>query len=275
MASNLAYIGFKGDRVELDGPLVYVGTALGIRGRQWSYTLGRRGISNQARVAREAELTADFLTLDAADAARRIMDFDVGAGTPGKLVTPDGWEQRAYVVEQSPSDRYHGWVRADLKLLLLDGVWRKLVVGAYGTGGKGDDYGKAYSYGYMYDYAPPDNASVVNVDSPTSCPMRLVIYGHVENPEITIGGNLYRFDVEVPTGGYLVVDTRPDPSVTLHDSSGRTSDVFGCAHRGSGEGCGEYAFERLKPGANTIDWDNSFGFDLGVYLEEGEIPWTS
>ncbi len=273
--SAIAYVGSDGTRVEMDGAELYVGTGLGIRGREWSYTMGRRNVTGVSRQAREATLTADFLTPAAADAARRVMDRDVANGTPGQLVVPAGWSQRAYVVKQEPSDRYHGWVRADMTVLLLDGVWRRLVTTRYGKGDAGSDYGKAYTYDYDYDYAPPSNARTLTVDAPAACPIRLVVFGYARNPLITIGDNTYSFDVEVPTGGYLVVDTRPDPTVTLVDSSGRSTDAFASAHRGAGLGSGEYAFQPVEPGVTTVGWDNSFGFDLGVYLEEGEIPWTS
>lgn len=272
--SRLDYVGSSGEVVHLDGELSYVGTGLGVRGRRWSYELSRRGIRQASRDAREATLTVDHLATGAADSARRVMDRDVALGTPGTLVSGE-WSQRAFVVAQEPTERYHEWVRADMTVLLLDGVWRRLVTSRYGKGEAGSDYGKAYAYGYEYDYAPPSNARTVQVDAPAPCPMRLVVYGYAVAPAVTIGGNLYQFDVVVPTGGYLVVDTRPDPSVTLFDSSGRATDAFATAHRGTGLGGGEYAFEPIRPGAQTVGWDNSFGFDLGVYLEEGEIPWTS
>ena len=272
--SRLAYIGSNGERVEMDARPIVSNMFLPIRGRQWSYELGRRSIRQVSRDAREATLTVDYLSTDAADTARRVMDRDVAVGTPGTLVSGE-WSQRAYVVAQEPTDRYHGWMRADLTVLLLDGVWRRLVTTRYGKGEAGSDYGKAYTYGYEYDYAPPSNARTLQVDAPAPCPIRLAIYGYAVSPAITIGGNLYQFDITVPTGGYLVVDTRPDPTVTLVDSSGRSTDAFASAHRGTGLGSGEYAFEPVKPGAQTVGWDNSFGFDLGVYLEEGEIPWTS
>lgn len=272
--SRLDYVGSTGEVVRLDRELSYVGTGLGVRGRRWSYELSRRSIRQASRDAREATLTVDYLTTGAADAARRVMDRDVALGTPGTLVSGE-WSQRAYVVAQEPTDRYHGWVRADLTVLLLDGVWRRLVTTSYGKGEAGSDHGKAYDYGYGYDYAPPSNSRTVVVDAPAPCPIRLVVFGYAHNPELTIGGNVYRFDVEVPTGGYLVVDTRPDPTVTLVDSAGREADAFACAHRGAGLGSGEYAFQPVAPGTRTVGWDDSFGFDLGVYLEEGEIPWTS
>lgn len=272
--SRLAYVGSGGERVEMDARPIVSNMFLPIRGRKWSYELSRRSIRKVSRDAREATLTVDYLTTDAADAARRVMDRDVALGTPGTLVSGE-WSQRAYVVAQEPSDRYHGWVRADMTVLLLDGVWRRLVTTRYGKGDAGSDYGKAYTYDYDYDYAPPSNARTLTVDAPAACPIRLVVFGYARNPSITIGDNTYSFDVEVPTGGYLLVDTRPDPTVTLVDSAGRETDAFASAHRGSGLGSGEYAFQPVEPGTQTVGWDNSFGFDLGVYLEEGEIPWMS
>lgn len=272
--SRLAYVGSGGDRVEMDARPIVSNRFLGVRGRQWSYELSRRTIRQVSRDAREATLTVDYLTTDAADAARRVMDRDVAGGTPGTLVSGE-WSQRAYVVAQEPTDRYHGWVRADLTVLLLDGVWRKLVTTSYGKEDESSDYGKKYTYGYLYDYAPPENARTVAVDAPAPVPIRLVIYGYANNPSITIGSNEYTFDVEIPTGGYLLVDTRPDPTVTLVNSAGISSDAFASAHRGAGLNSGEYAFQPISPGIQTVSWDNSFDFDLGVYLEEGEIPWTS
>ena len=272
--SRLAYVGSDGTRIEMDARPVVSNMFLPIRGRQWSYDLSRRSIRQVSRDAREATLTVDYLTSEAADAARRAMDRDVALGMPGTLVSGE-WSQRAYVVAQEPTDRYRGWVRAEVTVLLLDGVWRRLVTTRYGKGEAGSDYGKAYAYGYPYDYAPPSNARTLLVDAPAPCPFRLVVYGYALNPQLTVGGNLYRFDVAVPSGGYLLVDSRPDPTVTLVDSSGRSSDAFPAAYRGTGLGGGEYAFEPVQPGAQTVGWDNSFGFDLGVYLEEGEIPWTS
>lgn len=272
--SRLAYVGSGGERVEMDARPIVSNMFLPIRGRKWSYELSRHSIRQVSRDAREATLTVDYLTTGAADAARRVMDRDVALGTPGTLVSGE-WSQRAYVVAQEPSDRYHGWVRADMTVLLLDGMWRRLVTTSYGKEDGSSDYGKKYTYGYLYDYAPPENARTVEVDAPAPVPIRLVIYGYANNPSITIGYNTYSFDVEVPTGGYLLVDTRPDPTVTLVDSSGRSTDAFASAHRGAGLGSGEYAFQPVAPGIQTVGWDNSFGFDLGVYLEEGEIPWTS
>mgnify|MGYP007003682516 CR=1 FL=1 len=43
---------------------------------------------------------------------------------------------------------------------------------------------------------------------------------------------------------------------------------------GSGAGSGEYIFERVPAGTCEVSWDNSFGFDLTLYEEEGEPAWS-
>lgn len=272
-SSQLTYTGSTGEAVELDGPLTYVGTGLGIRGRKWTYSLGRRGISGQYRAAREATLTADFTDLAECDRARGIFDRDVANGVPGTL-TSGGWSQRAYVVAQEPSDRYHGWVRASMTVLLLDGAWSMPHTSSFEPASLASDYGKAYTYGYPYDYGPPAPARGVDVPGTVPGPFRLVVWGRAVQPSITIGGNVYAFDISVPAGGYLLVDTLHDPVVELVTADGIRTDAFSCAQRGGGLGSGTYAFEPIAPGTQLVSWDDSFGFDLTTYQLEGEIPWA-
>ena len=270
--SHLTYTGSTGEVVSLDGDLVYVGAGLGIRGRSWTYTLGRRGISGQYRAARECDLTVDFLSLTEADRARGIFDRDVSLGSPGTLES-DGWEQQAYIVESEPSDRYRGWVRADLTVVLLEGAWSTEHTSRFMPSTNANDYGKAYVYGYPYDYGPPAPARSIEVPGTVAGPFRLVVWGRAVQPSITIGGNVYAFDVTVPAGGYLLVDTLRDPVVELVTADGIRADAFDSARRGGGLGSGSYAFEPIAPGAQLVSWDDSFGFDLTVYQQEGEIPW--
>ena len=272
-SSQLTYTGSTGEAVELDGPLTYVGTGLGIRGRKWAYSIGRRGISGQYRAAREATLTADYTSLAEADRARGIFDRDVAKGVPGTL-TSGGWSQRAYVVAQEPSDRYHGWVRASMTVLLLDGAWSMPHVTSFEPSSLASDYGKAYDYGYPYDYGPPAPARSVDVPGTVPGPFRLVIWGRAVQPSITIGGNVYAFDISVPAGGYLLVDTLHEPVVELVTADGIRTDAFSCAQRGGGLGSGTYAFQPVAPGTQLVSWDDSFGFDLTTYQLEGEIPWA-
>lgn len=272
-SSQLSYVGSTGETVDLDCVTLSTGPFLALRGHEWDYSLGRRGISSQWRPARTARLSAHVRDLAEADRMRGIFDRDVADGAPGTLVSGE-WSQRAYVVAASPSARYVTWADLTLTVLLLDGAWSMPHATSFGPSSLASDYGKAYTYGYPYDYGPPAPARSVEVPGTVPGPFRLVIWGRAVQPSVTIGGNVYAFDISVPAGGYLLVDTLHDPVVELVTADGIRTDAFSSAQRGGGIGSGTYAFEPIAPGTQLVSWDDSFGFDLTTYQLEGEIPWA-
>ena len=84
---------------------------------------------------------------------------------------------------------------------------------------------------------------------------------------------LYEVDATVQDGGRIEIDPLRR-TVTVVAADGSAMDAFSKAHRGSGAGSGEYIFERVPVGTSEISWDNSFGFDLTLYEEEGEPAWS-
>ena len=130
-----------------------------------------------------------------------------------------------------------------------------------------------YPHDYEYDFLARSAAASVETSVLTKCDVRLVIYGQCDNPYVVIGGNRYQVNCGVPAGAYLTIDGR-EKTIILTLEDGTTVNVFGDGVRGSGLGSGEYVFEPIKPGAQNVEWDGSFGFDLGWYEEEGEPPWS-
>lgn len=272
---RLTYTGSAGDVVALDGPAIWSGTALGVRGSRWGYELGSASIRYQARTAREEQLSVGSMDGAALDRALAVFDADVATGRPGTLRAGE-WEQRAYVTSCSPSSSRRGAARLDLGVVLLDGVWRRPE--AYRMFPQsGDANGtKLYPYRYPYRYASDFGVRYVDaLGDPTEPPWTMVIYGYAVSPQVTIAGNVHQFNVTVPEGGYLLVDSRPDPTVTLVTADGLRTDAFGCAVRGTGEGCGTYAFQRIPRGKPEVRWNDSFGFDLTVWHERGAPPYAA
>ena len=274
---RLAYIsGTGGVRVEMSGPSTFAGTASGIRGREWVYTLGHMSLSGVTRSARECSLQVAFTDMGEADLLRRVADRDMANGTPGALQF-DGWAQRAYIVGSQPDTINRVWVEADIKAVLLDGVWRKGHTVSFEpfTAPTGDGEFLDLPYDLPYDLGVPSRQRYFDGPEWGDAPLRFIIYGPAVNPAIRIGGNWYKAEVTVPEGGYLVVDPLAVPrSVTLVNMDGSTLDVFAKASRGGGLGSGEYIFQPASPGTHEVDWDRSFGFDLTWYEEEGEPPWS-
>ncbi len=258
--------------VELDGPLTYVGPAMGIRGRSWSYRLGYRDMLSATRPAREAQVGLST-TPAQADAMRRVFDADVANGKPGTLVAEGEWRQRALFVEAEPSYAMAGLVGMRLTLLLLDGAWSRLEVVQFTATEEGESTGLDYPHDYSHDYGISISSNSVDTGllSPSSVFLR--IYGPAVSPYVVVGSNRYQLNVTVPSGGYVVVDGHAK-TITLVTQDGTRTNVFSSGERGIGVGGGSYIFEEVPAGYSTVSWDGSFGFDLGWYDMEGEPPWN-
>lgn len=274
---RLSYISGTGAaEVCLDCRSALAGTAEGVRGREWGYSIGYRSIAAATRAARECSMSVTFLDLSVADELRRLADRDVAMATPGTLAV-DGWSQRAYITAADPSSISRAHMAAKLTVVLLDGVWRKGHTVAFEqlTATLGDGEFLDLPYDLPYDLGVPSTRRYVDVGEWGAAPLRFIVYGPCVNPAVRIDGNWYRVDVTVPDGGYLVVDPLATPrSVTLVAADGSTTDAFAKARRGNGSGSGEYIFQPASPGVHEVEWDRSFGFDLTWYEEEGEPPWS-
>lgn len=274
---RLSYISGTGAaEVCLDCRSALAGTAEGVRGREWGYSIGYRSIAAATRAARECSMSVTFLDLSVADELRRLADRDVAMATPGTLAV-DGWSQRAYITAADPSSISRAHMAAKLTVVLLDGVWRKGHTVAFEqlTATSGDGEFLDLPNDLPYDLGVPSTRRYVDVGEWGAAPLRFVVYGPCVNPAVRIDGNWYRVDVTVPDGGYLVVDPLATPrSVTLVAADGSTTDAFAKARRGNGSGSGEYIFQPASPGVHEVEWDRSFGFDLTWYEEEGEPPWS-
>lgn len=274
---RLSYISGTGAaEVCLDCRSALAGTAEGVRGREWGYSIGYRSIAAATRAARECSMSVTFLDLSVADELRRLADRDVAMATPGTLAV-DGWSQRAYITAADPSSISRAHMAAKLTVVLLDGVWRKGHTVAFEqlTATSGDGEFLDLPYDLLYDLGVPSTRRYVDVGEWGAAPLRFVVYGPCVNPAVRIDGNWYRVDVTVPDGGYLVVDPLATPrSVTLVAADGSTTDAFAKARRGNGSGSGEYIFQPASPGVHEVEWDRSFGFDLTWCEEEGEPPWS-
>lgn len=275
---NLVYVSGTGRQaVELDALPVHVGSANGLRGREWDYSLRYRSISGVNRPAREVQLDAWVLKRSEADRMRRVFDRDVANGTPGTFVAYGSWEQRGYVTAMDAAGIHADALRQRLTVVLLDGVWRRENIAHFDPNGGGG--GSVYAYldhpfDYAYDYS--ENAQPDEIDASDFVPsaVKIVVFGPATDPQVTIGGNLYEVDVAVPAGGYLLIDGLAK-TVALVTANGTVTNVFDKAVRGTGEGGGSYVFQPLPVGESAVVWDRTFGFDVHYYDEEGEPPWAS
>lgn len=252
---------------------IYVGKPNDLFSREWDYKIGYRTLASASRGARKVSFKAFFANMTQADAFRRCADMDMQKGTPGTIYV-NNWFQRCFVVASEVDGIGDDFFATKLTLVLLDGVWRRGTTTAFVSVQGSEDYEFLdLPHDLPYDLGVAPLLQYAINPGYSGSPAKFVVYGPAVNPSVRLAGNLYQVDVTVPEGGYMDIDPLRR-TVTVVAADGTTMDAFSKAHRGSGVGSGEYIFEHVPAGTSEISWDNSFGFDLTLYEEEGEPSWS-
>lgn len=273
---EIEYVTGTGDRtIGLDGDDLYAGLALALHSSEWSYELGYRSIGSTNRKARSVDVDITSVMDASMDEFRRLVDRDVALRTPGTIVYRGGLSQRCYLVKSDPSGAVGRFKSVKFSCVLLDGAWSRPVTTSFtvqeATAGTDLDF----EFDFEHDLMATALVSALSSGSLLSSPMSMTIYGPASSPYVVIDGNRYIVDVNVPAGGYLVIDGREGiKTVRMTASNGDVTDCFAKAHRGSGLDGGEYAFQPIAPGRHTVSWPNSFGFDVTIYEQEAALPWS-
>lgn len=121
-----------------------------------------------------------------------------------------------------------------------------------------------YKYDYRYDYTDPSVGSKnIKLDSPFTSEFQIVIYGLAVNPRITINGHPYVLYATIPSGAYVIIDSR-SKSIMQYNVDGTRFNMFNYRNKTNS------IFEKVPGGNLEITWDSSFGADLTIYQERSE-----
>lgn len=268
---SLNYQSSTGGSLGFEGP-VYGETMPGLLGRAWDYSLSSRGISGLAVTAREITVTVKVHdSPESVDRMRALFDADMQAGTPGLLVADGEWKARAWIPKSDVQSVTPTMAEIQLTIVLHDGLWRRETTVHVMPRSDQSDAQLDHPFDYPHDYAGMPLSTAISNPASSPMPIRLTVYGPALNPTITIGGNRYEVDTDVPAGSRLVIDGASSPkTVTLIGSDGSTANRFAQAVRGTGLGSGRYIFQPLPPGLSQA---NGSGFEYDLTLcEERTAP---
>ncbi|ETY72209.1 hypothetical protein [Bifidobacterium moukalabense] len=267
-----------GGRIGFEGP-VYGETMTGLRGREWSYSVGGRGLSDIIRKARELTMNVKVNRSETSlDLMHTMFDADMHAGTPGRLVCDGEWEAQAWIPKTSIKSISPTMVEAELTIVLHDGQWRRMATTQrFSPLAAVTDETLDQPYDLPVDLSSPRLVMHVHNPSPTDSEFVCRVFGQATNPQFTVGANLYQLnDVIVPDGGYLTLTALNDrKSIVLTAPNGDRVDVFSSGMRGSGKGCGTYVFEPIPSGDSVLTWPGDYTLEFDVYEAQGAPPWST
>ena len=277
MPNNIAkYESSSGTIIELDTYDVSIGTATELRGNYWGYDIDYRSISGVTRQANEITVDCYFSDPEQADLLRNVSDFDVYHKQPGKIWAGDWW-QHAYITSSSVSKVFHDYHNESLTVVLLDGTWNKWHSELFeqDTGSVSSEYLDLPTdapFDLAISTTPLSLTNLATIESP----VKITIYGYAINPYVIIGDNRYEVDVIIPEGSRLEIDGTTYPkTITMISSTGDRINCFGDGVRGTGTGSGEYVFEPLQPGYQSVIRSSSFLFEVEWLEQIGTPPWLS
>ena len=261
--------------IDLSGEDYTVGQANGLRSTAWSYSLLTAGLSGVSAAAREATLTVSARTPELFDRPSMIFDAEMSLGEPGTLVIDGQWRQKCYVTKTSTSaaSRMVGSPSTQSwTVVLLDGVWTRLMPIEHFNPVTAQDTGLDLPNNLPLDLAAGGYTRYVQNDSLAPEDWIMTIFGPVTSPHITIGSNIIELTGSIPAGAYVVIDSRTR-TITLTNSDGTSQNVFDWGVRSTGVGSGNYVFERIPAGQQTVSWPSSFSFDLQLVESRTDPTW--
>ena len=124
-----------------------------------------------------------------------------------------------------------------------------------------------YPFDYAFDFKSETGSDSLNNRSLAASNFRMTIYGICTNPEIKIGGHLYRVNGNVEANEYLTIDSTTK-EIYLTNNVGNRINRFNDRYRRS------YIFEKIPAGIVPVLWEGSFGVDIVVMDERSEPKWT-
>lgn len=188
---------------------------------------------------------------------------DVRKKTPGKVIWGDYYLSCYVVSSSTEATEYPTWTSNKVTFYAPYPFWIQdvdvmLPVSAVSGSGFLD-----YTYDYSYDYtAPTVGTKYVHSDFPFSSEFKLIIYGLAVNPRITVNGYPYVLYTTIPSGAYVVIDSR-NKSIVMYQGGVQTN-MFNYRNKT------DSIFEKIPGGNLTVTWDSTFGADLTIYRERSE-----
>lgn len=206
--------------------------------------------------------------LDEVNIIQGLLEKDVKKNTNGKFYCGD-YYMNCVCIESSVKNYYKTSKKVEVKLIFEseDCSWKRETLfrfdGIVISSGKNMDFESDFSYDYTSNNL---NKKLINSNFVDSN-FRLVIYGIAENPEVTIGGQLYSVGVSVGKNEYLTIDS-VEKTVVLTKHDGSTVNCFNLRDKDS------YIFQKIPIGELDVLESSPFNFDITLIEERNEPKWT-
>lgn len=154
-----------------------------------------------------------------------------------------------------------------LEFVTVSSSWIRPSDYNYRTDTYGSESGLGYPYDYPYAYRSKLNIKQIVNEFYTPANFKMIIYGPVNNPSVTIGGHIYNVDCDILSNEYLTIDSVAK-TIVLTKQDGTKQNKFNSRNVQS------YVFQPIPNGVNTMSTTSEFDFDITLLEERSSPVWT-
>ena len=272
MLENIRYINHLGETINFDGSEHIYAAHSELRDYYWNYDTENNILSNFNRKGVvEKSLPVKILgDVEESVAARNklyeVIDKDTAVSSAGQLWFDD-YYMNCYISSSVKSRYMRDVVEIDLTVVTDTPYWTKAITTEFRPSQliAGLKYNKKYNYRYT-DYNI--NVTVTNSNL-AAMPFKMLIYGACENPEIIIGSQHYKINATIGESEYITLTALDkEKTIFLTDQYGNETSLFNKREKSFN------VFAPIPSGTFNVAWDGNFNFDLTVFDQRSEPPWT-
>lgn len=273
MYEQLVYINHTNEALEFGKNGIFVNENE-LHNYEWNYTNENNVVSNFTRGIKKTAVPVVIVcpnSDDGVEAINKLMEIaekDVLANEAGRFYIGD-YYYKAYITasRKRKYNKRRGFILADLTVVSDYPAWVRETLTSFRSGGGGEGKNLDFPFDFPYDFSSPNLVQTIINPSFAKADFKIIIYGEVDNPSVSIGGYQYKVNCKVNAGEYLTIDsktktiyiTQPDGEIVNHFKD-RSKD--------------NYIFEKIPSGELKVSWSGEFGFDVTLYEERSEPKWT-
>lgn len=279
MTDNFYYESSYGEIVAFNDSSGILPNINEFRDYSWNYSLSGKVVSEFSKEPREIPVDALIWGKTHAEmiakrnSCYRIFDLDVEEKKPGKVYI-NGAYVHAYVIKADNakymSSRH---MRTKWTFLVLDREWMTEKIYIFKKTDSSDSNVGKWPINWVHRWRR-NSVSSVNIDHFKPSEFLLKAYGPATGLNVSIGGNVYRVDHSIPSGGYMIIDSREstDPELRIYtcDSYGNITNCFNDRYVDPDS---NRVLEKIRPGRNAVSYTKEYDIELTVFIERGEPVW--
>lgn len=275
----ICYEKSNGKKIELDKWPVVLEDITDIFGKSWSYEVSENKLRNRSKLNKfyrtsvQKKITLQIFCdseseyCEIVNNISEITDEDILSKAEGKLWYGD-YYLPCYITGLAPKDYDDVFYTIDIDATLVSfyPFWINKHTYEFHSYNQVTTNNKRYPGRYPYRYTTGQNSNYFINPHFTDSNFRLIIYGKVTNPQVSIGEASYRANVILEEGERLEIDSRTE-TITKIMRNGEEVNAFHSREKS------RTFFRKIKPGRNTVSWPGGFDFDLIIFEERTEPKW--